>query len=933
MSFHPLEYSADAFCSYNRYRAKDKLMLMSLQLPFLASESMADYYALFNHFPQLVTVRNLKTNEVYVNPAVSNYVGLSGTSHAGLEPMAYIHPEDAQLLRQEWMKLVDGKQAVALSYRIRNVLGQYEWHMGTFTLLRDEEGAPLYRIVISTNIHQQKTKELEVQQNEERLRVAISATHNAMWDYNVLTDQSLYAPEVAEMFELQPGENFNYQKVLAIMHPDDRERITAENNNLLYNPNGPTESVGEYRVIKKDGRIRWYRTACRVLINEQGLRYRMVGMVNDITEARSRQEELETLRNRLELALASTRTAWWDFDIATMTMTSSPLLNEFFGLKPDEAFTVEVFENALHPDDREWVMRKNLDLLSGVETDQNYHAQYRIKVPGTDEYRWILATGKLFTNEEGKPARFIGMDQDITAEKILQAQKDRMQQQLELVSKASQVLLWIADENGESTFVNDMWEVWTGLPVEGNMSSAWQGRIHPDDFQAVMQRIGLAFEQQQPYSIEYRIKNKRDQWMWVRTDAMPIQHVDGRFAGMAGSTTDITAIKLSELQALQNEEQFRELANLIPQLVWTTGPDGLGDWQNTRWKDFFGDYHRGNKWIELLHPDDVQHTMDTWFEAVKTGEPYQIEYRFYDRVSDTYRWFLGKAVPVKDEQGNIIRWVGTCTDIESQKELKDNLDAAWQMRTRELLRLNEQLKRSNDDLQQFAHITSHDMKEPLRKISIFTSQLENRFGKHLQPEANDLIEKIKTSSMRVSQMVESILNYSLVNHEDLTEEVVSLEQVMAEVKEDLAMVIEQKQAAISCEALPTVQGNSMLLYQLFSNLVNNALKFSKQDVPARICIQSKPMDAEHFAAFQQLQPGLRYTEIQFSDNGIGFESTYAEHIFKAFTRLHSKQQFEGTGLGLALCQKIVQRHGGHIYATGKPGEGATFHIFLPLTKK
>lgn len=235
----------------------------------------------------------------------------------------------------------------------------------------------------------------------------------------------------------------------------------------------------------------------------------------------------------------------------------------------------------------------------------------------------------------------------------------------------------------------------------------------------------------------------------------------------------------------------------------------------------------------------------------------------------------------------------------------------------------DELARSNEDLQQFAHVASHDLKEPLRKIATFSSILLDEHANGLTPKGKLYLGKIEGAAQRMSVMIEGVLAYSTVTADLQAFETVSLNAVIEDVKNDLELAIIQKDAQIKYEMLPEVSGIRILIYQLFYNLVSNALKFAKEDVHPVIEI----------AATKEKQvinkKAGNYIHITVSDNGIGFNPDYAVKIFGVFSRLNPKEQYEGTGLGLALCKKIVNRHGGVIYAEAEEEKGATFHILLP----
>jgi signal transduction histidine kinase len=279
-------------------------------------------------------------------------------------------------------------------------------------------------------------------------------------------------------------------------------------------------------------------------------------------------------------------------------------------------------------------------------------------------------------------------------------------------------------------------------------------------------------------------------------------------------------------------------------------------------------------------------------------------------------------VPVKprseaDAIGNAI--------VNMKKELlqyREKMEQLVRQRTREL-------NRSNDDLRQFAHVASHDLKEPLRKISIFSNRLIDEQHDVLNERGRNYLEKIQHASARMSSMVEGVLNYSIVNADLIAFEPVDLNAVMADISNDLELSIAQKNATLVYDTLPVIKGVPILIHQLFTNLIANALKFVKEDVAPRIEITHRPATPDELMKLDTMLYE-QFSCLQVRDNGIGFDPDYASQIFAVFKRLNAREQYEGTGLGLALCKKIVERHGGVIEASGKVNEGAVFTIWLPV---
>ncbi|HXB05833.1 MAG TPA: ATP-binding protein [Puia sp.] len=260
--------------------------------------------------------------------------------------------------------------------------------------------------------------------------------------------------------------------------------------------------------------------------------------------------------------------------------------------------------------------------------------------------------------------------------------------------------------------------------------------------------------------------------------------------------------------------------------------------------------------------------------------------------------------------------------MAAMKEYAGKLEQAVRRRTQELRNLNQSLERSNDDLQQFAHVASHDLKEPVRKIRTFNGRLIDEYANLLPAEAQVFLQKIQQATARMYAMIDGVLNYSVLTGSEQLIEVVDLNAVVDQIESDLELVIKERNAKILRAELPRVEGAPVLLYQLFYNLLNNSLKFAKPGDTSLITIESRLTEGG----------GKRIAELTITDNGIGFDPEQAARIFETFVRLNSKDRFEGTGLGLSLCKKIVERHHGSIAATGMLNRGASFVIRLPLTQ-
>jgi PAS domain S-box-containing protein len=392
--------------------------------------------------------------------------------------------------------------------------------------------------------------------------------------------------------------------------------------------------------------------------------------------------------------------------------------------------------------------------------------------------------------------------------------------------------------------------------------------------------------------------------------------LDGRTELLAGYSSDITERKRFEDSLKESEERFRTLASALPQLVWSTDAAGNIEYVNQVWISYAGwksgdearQYLPQSPWKDLLHPEDSEEYFARWDESVETGNTFEVQARLRRSSDGMYRWFISRAVAVRDRTGQIVRWLGGCTDIQQQMEGAMQLKVA-----------NQALQQSNADLEQFAYAASHDLQEPLRMVSIYSQLLKEEYGEALGSHALSYIDFAVNGARRMSNLLTALLTYSRVTNASLqtSPKAASRTAVNAAIL-NLSTVINGAQASIEVGTLPTVQVPEIHLVQLFQNLIGNGLKYRRETYPGgerpRIRIDAKP-DAGGKWLFSV------------SDNGIGIEPEYLTQIFGIFKRLHGSA-FEGTGIGLALCQKIVERAGGRIWVESEPGQGSTFFFTL-----
>lgn len=352
----------------------------------------------------------------------------------------------------------------------------------------------------------------------------------------------------------------------------------------------------------------------------------------------------------------------------------------------------------------------------------------------------------------------------------------------------------------------------------------------------------------------------------------------------------------------------------MPQIVWGAHPDGHFDYYNHRWFEITGRPEGtvdDEIWNDVIHPDDRDHSLSRWHAALASGDAYEVEHRLKGK-SGEYRWYLARALPVRNGEHLITRWLGTCTDIHERKGVEDRLRSSLQ---------------SNRELEEFASVASHDLQEPLRKIQSFASFLQDEQSTNLNAEGRDYLARIQSAATRMRTLISDLLEFSRLAAKGRPFLPVDLNAVVAEVLTDLETRLRETSGHVEVQPLPTVFGDALQLRQLLQNLLGNALKFHEPgQVPA---VQVSAELIAGLDASGRARPGGT-CRISVADNGIGFDEKYLDRVFTIFQRLHGRSEYEGTGIGLAICRKIAERHSGAITAQSRPGHGATFIVTLPL---
>lgn len=380
-----------------------------------------------------------------------------------------------------------------------------------------------------------------------------------------------------------------------------------------------------------------------------------------------------------------------------------------------------------------------------------------------------------------------------------------------------------------------------------------------------------------------------------------------------------------------SENEFRTLTDTLPLMMFSVNNRLQITYTNKWLQEFFGSAPKEfnvASWQGVVHADDFLPFSKIMSSAIQRQTPFNGQFRVREKDTGNFFWHMFSAIPLKSDKDLVSGWIGFLVDINPQKQveqtLKDNRELKVMQEQlfqnqEELQKKVVELNRSNYELEQFAHLASHDLQEPLRKIFFYSDVLKRKYSDNLDESGATMLNNMVFAAARMKELINDLLTYSQLQQQKVHFEKVDLSAIIGEIIKDLDLVIRDKNATVEVDTLPMIMGNMVRLRQLFTNLIGNALKYSRKDVPPHIQITSTTASESVL--------------IKVKDNGIGFEEQYKEKIFGLFERLHTRDKYPGTGIGLSICKRITELHSGNISAVSQPGKYSIFEVQLPVSQK
>ncbi len=572
-------------------------------------------------------------------------------------------------------------------------------------------------------------------------------------------------------------------------------------------------------------------------------------------------------------------------------------------------------------------LNKHYDNFASAKDGEIRTIEYKVK-GNKGRSTWFRRHEIVFKRTwDGIPTQVIGIALDISKEKETSLELEHRDQQLQEAQEIAGLGTFEWDLAGDqSSFSTQLLKTFE-LDGPSNLVSFMEC-VHPDDREKLKAAIAKSMTEHGHYECEYRYrKNEHEKVIWSRG---VVTFLDGKPTKMQGFAMDVTKNRTMNEQLKENEKTFRQLIDNAPDAVIVIDENSNILLWNPKAEEIFGWSSAeilGKTLMDSIIPAKYK---TAHFEGIKrlhtTGKSRvlnkTIEITAVNKKNEEF--YIALSIAASKWNGKPV-FISFIRDISKEKiaeiELEENRN--------KLTLKNAELERMNNELSSFSYVAGHDLKEPLRKIRTYSNFIIDKGNKTLPVEIQDYVNRIITSATNMQNLIDDLLAFSRTTSSEKNLMTVDLNQLLTEVTNSLKERIEEKNAKIISTRLPVIQAIPFQFQQLLENIIGNALKYSKPDVAPLINITSGLASGNDHID-QGGHSGMNYNKISISDNGIGFEQEYAEKIFELFQRLHGKDEYSGTGIGLAICKKIVENLDGFISAEGKEGSGSTFNIFIPI---
>lgn len=894
----------------------------------------------------LIAVADETGRATYFNKA---WVDLTGRSTEDLLDYGWadlVHPDDREQYVNTYLNAFQKREPFSGEFRLRTTTGDYRWLLAKGPVRFRPDGSFAGYISSCVDITENKQAEQALRASEARLQSLIAAAPVAIGVFRG-PDLVVELPNQAFIDIVGKGPDIVGKPLREVM-----PELITENQPFLNILEGVRTTGQQFKSydslvkIVQNGQLNhnYYNITYTPLFDEAGEVYAILDIAVDVTGQVQIQQELAQQKAYLQNALEMAHMGTYRIDLTTSTGDFSENIRDWMSLET-ASNPMDLIYRKVHPDDWAHVEQVITESLQS-EANSRHDITYRLAEAPGKPVRHLRSIGEV-TFKDGVPTAINGIIQDVTPQ--LQARQAIEQSEQNLRSLVNSAPFPIGVYVGR--------EMWIQLANQ-SIIDAWGkgndviGKRYADVLpelgsQQIFERLDEVFNTGIPYSAQnHRLvlhTHGTPKVAYYNYNFTPLFDANGRVYGVMSTAADVTDLAVAKERVEEAEASLRgaielaELATWNMDVNWEAGTRHMTYSERLwAWFGFEGVETVHNTGYNPIAPADRERVEQAIAHALRpdTGGAIDVEFTVIHYKTGQQRRLRAMGKAYFDKTGRPVRMTGTAQDVTEQRQTQMALEQQVEERTQQLKALIQDLERSNQNLQQFAYVASHDLQEPLRKIQSFGDLLQTYHGEALGAGVEHL-NRMRTAAGRMSILINDLLTYSRISTRQDISGPVSLTEIVKTVLSDLDLVIDETGAEIAIDPLPTVLGDRSQLGQLFMNLLSNALKFRQtgpdgQFLPPRITVSSQVIQAI------DLPPGIKparaanaYYRVDVSDNGIGFDQKYLDRIFQVFQRLHGKSTFAGTGIGLAICEKVAINHGGAITATSQPGEGATFSLYLP----
>lgn len=774
----------------------------------------------------------------------------------------------------------------------------------------DHDGTT-YALSIVRDVTQRVAVEEALRRSEAHSQLLPAAGRMGTWDMRLADGHVERSREFHQLLGLAAPLPPTREAFLAAVHPADRQAAAAYVEAVI---RGRDHDQCEVRVVWPDGSIHWLEVRAQRLLDASGQLTHLTGVVIDVTDQVLTKLRLEEAEVRFRQVADNIREVLYVADMRKPVIAYiSPAYQEVWGRSCKSLYENPTsMVDAIHPEDREGAREALMAAAHGTSRDREYRV---VRPDGT--VRWVRDRTFPVVGAAGRVLRVAGIAEDITEQKQAAAALRESEEYFRRTFDQSPIGASIIDLDGRFQRVNQAMCRITGYSEEELVGMGPESIIHPADAticRALRSRL-LAGEIDQ-HEAEQRYIRKDGQLVWVHVSLRLVRDVEGRPLYCLPMAQDITARKQAEEALRQSEHQLRQITDAIPHLVWSARPDGQIDYCNQQLLSYLGKSTAevaGWAWVSSLHPDDVARTAEAWKAAVASANSYEIEYRLRRGADGMYRWHLARALPLRDEQGRITRWFGTCTDIEARKEAEE-LSRRQQVELAHLSRVSS--------VGEMASSLAHELNQPLTAILGYAGVCLDAASAAGAPSVlaglGGHLQEICSEAKRAGEIIRRLRGH--VRKEPGLSRPININEVVrggvALVEPELrrAGVVPQLEFAAN---LPAVDADPVQIEQIIVNLLQNAADAMAGVSPSRCQLVVKSS-----------LTAAGWVSIAVRDTGQAVAPELAGRIFESFFTTKPN----GMGLGLAICRSLVESHGGQISAVSNADCGMTFEFVLPPRK-